>query len=236
MYKLSESPATPASFMRGIAPGGRVQLFSPLGNKVAKSVAEADKLAEADLQEMERRLKRWPTHSEAMNGPKLQDDRTQEQREARQQFKPVVSENTHRLQHLVDLYDGEDHVMAGKTLKERISSDASRMIDREAVDSVARKAEAERRERIRPKLEKLEKLIDSEKWNPRGSQLLLDRLEMAREQLLCPDGCPEALARREGGIKAMLNERAELERAQRKAQIEFLESSLAAVKGGEQLE
>ena len=215
MSYSKQSPADSRSFTTSAAPGNRVAVHTPLGTRMAENADDVRRVANGVLDEMTKKLGRHPTKMEAQLGPKPVDDRSLEQKQARSEFKVVLKTKDHPMQSLADSLrgdsDGEDY--SNLPLKERLARDAERIVERDAGNAADAKVEADRMARLKPQIDKLDVMIESEKWSGAGSQLMLDRLEMAREQLLAKDGCPEALAARMAGLKIMLDERAAQQRA-----------------------
>ena len=224
------------SFMRSPAPGGRVNLHTPLGLRTAHA-QDADRVAQEVLLQMEKRLGRWPTVEEAQSGPRPSEDRTLEQRQARHDFKPKQTALVHPMQQLADeLRESVSDVSEyrGLNMRERLALDAEKIVTRDAEQSVERKDESTRLAKLKPQLDRIDALIEAERWKAeRGSMAMLDILEMYREQLVVPNADPEAVASRRKALKLALDERATAEKSARQAKMEALTRQIQAIRGGE---
>lgn len=220
------------SFFTNRAPGGRIEIQSPLGPRMAESPADVPRVANLIIEELTKKLGRPPTHQECSSGPTLADDRTREQREARQNFKPKLKQTDHKLQGLVDSLQTNTDPTKGMSRNERLAYDAQKIIDRETTVSPEEQKRAAHLKAIKPQLEKLESLIEDEMWSPTGSQRMLDCLEMTREQLLEPEGDPEAYSRHMDGLKIMYDQRAEQQRVVNSAKVQQAQAILNSVKSG----
>lgn len=218
------------------APGGRIQVNIPWGAKVADNSDHADRICmEADA-EFERRTRRPPSKQERLYGPKAADDRTPEQVAERKAWRPKRPQPDAMTALADSLESGTDQPdYRGLTLRQRLAADARRISERNQSDAETDSQQAEKLNRLKHDLKKIDDAITAENWRTEnGSQRVVDLLECLRSQLV--DGSDAQETRRlRGEVQQLLAERAKQESAAQRAAIAALEQQIATVRDGSQL-
>lgn len=90
------------NFPTSPAPGNRINVHLPWGNKIADNSDDADRIASNAYFHMKERLGREPTRDECLSGPKPADNRSIAERMERDAFKPKKNDNPHPMDRLAD--------------------------------------------------------------------------------------------------------------------------------------
>lgn len=210
-------------------PGGRLEISTPLGKRVAEGERDADRICAEIESEMEKRLGRPPTRDECLYTPRPKDDRTPEQVAERKAWRPKRP-TVDRLDVMADqLEPPNDPYYSVKDRNKRLATGLRGIAQRNRDTADADNHQQERLKRLAPDLKIIDGLIDEENWRcDRGSRRVTDLCEMWREQLVSGSDATESRRLRQE-VMQLLGERETQERAANEAARAALLAELAKI-------
>lgn len=224
------------AFPTSRTPGNKTQVHTPLGNRIAETERDIPRITSEVIEEMSRKLGRPPTKGEMYSGPKAADNRTIQEKMEREAWKPKRPA-TDAMDSLADsLEDQSDEPdYQGLTLRQRLAADARRIAERNRGTSESDTQKSEKLRRLKHDLQKIDNAISEENWRAeRGSQRVVDLLEMTREQLT-EGSDPQETRRLRGEVTRLLSERAKVEDLAKREAVRVLQAEIASIRDGSQL-
>lgn len=210
-------------------PGGRLQIDTPLGKRVAEGERDADRICQEIESEMTRLLGRPPTRNECLYGPKPADDRTPEQVAERKAWRPKRPP-VDRLDAMADqLVVPNDPYYSTTDRNTRLAVGLRGIAQRGRDNAEQDSRQAEKMKRLAPDLKVIDGLINDENWRcDRGSRRVTDLCEMWREQLVSGSDAVESRRLRQQ-VMQLVGERETQERAANEAARTALLAELAKI-------
>ena len=184
------------------------------------------------VSEVVQKIGREPTAREMMQGfvEPSQDSRTATERMKDSDWRPKLRNQPSNIENLLTETEAEidkQNPYKGMSPLEVRRHDLERMLDREADQKLEAEANKRHREKIQPKLDIVNGLINAENWSNESDEAYRSLLRRTREQLLEPNGDRTETLRMFKKVDAVLAERHQQKTTQLEAKASALADQLA---------
>lgn len=229
------------SFYTKIIPGGYA-IYDPIRQtyiKVTEGSSDANEKRSLQIKaglrtEIEGFAGRSVANKEFQQGYlDVADDRTFVQKMESSDFRVKLRTQDSNLERILGETDSAiqaQHQYRGMTSLEARKHDLEGMLGKKANEEIQSELIDKHLEEIDPKLERIDNLITSENWNPKGSQRIRDLLRMAREQIVEPKADSVTTQRLLGSLDSLLNKRMAEQQASIDAEVTLLQSRIMALR------